>query len=48
MVEWLDEAITGTLVAALVAVGLVRVATPQEAPKPIPLRVRTRRRITRR
>ena len=48
MVEWLDEAITGTVVAALVAVGVVRFATPTQQPKPIPVRVRARRRITRR
>ncbi|HWL42167.1 MAG TPA: hypothetical protein VNQ73_04420 [Ilumatobacter sp.] len=48
MVEWLDEAITGTVVAALVAVGVIRLATPAEQPKPIPLRVRARRRIIRR
>lgn len=48
MVEWLDEAITGTVAAVLIAVGVVRIATPQESPKPIPLRVRARRRITRR
>lgn len=48
MVEWLDEAITGTVVAALVAIGAVRIATPTQQPKPIPLRVRARRRIIRR
>jgi len=48
MVEWLDEVFVGTVVAALVAVGIVRMATPTEQPKPIPLRVRTRRRVPRR
>src|SRR5690606_35416699 len=43
MVEWIDEVVVGTVVAALVAVGIVRVATPQQSPKPIPVRVRTRR-----
>lgn len=44
MVEWIDEVVVGSVVAVLVAAGVVKLATPNEAPKPIPLRVRSRRR----
>lgn len=48
MVEWLDEVFMGTIVAALCAAGIVRLTASTEQPKPIPVRVRSRRRITRR
>jgi hypothetical protein len=51
LVAWsggfVESMLGGSVVAALVAAGIVR-ATSQPAPKPIPLRVRARRRVVRR
>jgi len=44
MVEWIDDVVVSTVVSALVAVGIVKLATPPSALKPIPVRVRSRRR----